>query len=511
MAEQKRLTESLKKTYEKMVNDRQPYVDRGIECAKYTIPSLFHDDTNDGNTAYTTPYQSIGSRGVNNLASKLLLAMLPPNEPFFRLSTSAEVNAELEQQPTIRQQVEKELAKIERDIMKYIETHQIRITIAELLKVLVITGNGLLYLPPQGGIKLYKLHNYVVQRDGIGNVIKIITREKIAFSALPDELKAGVAKGKDDVKEDTMIDIFTCVFRATEGDVFYSYQEIEEEVVKGTENQYPVDSTPYIPVRLFKQDGEHYGRSYAEEYLGDLRQVESLSKSLGEFYAICANIILMVNPTGITSIRDLSKAKSGDFIVGRRDDVQALMIDKFADFQTANVGIKEIEGRLSFAFLLNSAVQRQGERVTAEEIRYVAGELEDTLGGVYSILAQELQLPLAKRLLNQQQAIGAMAQLPKGTVEPAITTGLEALGRGHDLNKIDMFLQYLQVLPPQIQQMIKPEGLLSSIANSLGLDTEGIVKTQEELQAEMQQQQQMALEQQVAPQVAEQAMTSGEG
>lgn len=68
---------------------------------------------------------------------------------------------------------------------------------------------------------------------------------------------------------------------------------------------------------------------------------------------------------------------------------------------------------MSFAFLLNSAVQRQGERVTAEEIRYVAGELEDTLGGVYSILAQELQLPLAKRLLNQQQAIGAMAQLPR--------------------------------------------------------------------------------------------------
>ena len=55
--------------------------------------------------------------GVNNLASKLLLAMLPPNEPFFRLSTSAEVNAELEQQPTIRQQVEKALGKIERDIM----------------------------------------------------------------------------------------------------------------------------------------------------------------------------------------------------------------------------------------------------------------------------------------------------------------------------------------------------------------------------------------------------------
>lgn len=59
-----------------------------------------------------------------------------------------------------------------------------------------------------------------------------------------------------------------------------------------------------------------------------------------------------------------------------------------------------IESRLSYAFMLNSAVQRSGERVTAEEIRYVANELEDTLGGIYSILSQELQLPLANTLLN---------------------------------------------------------------------------------------------------------------
>lgn len=50
--------------------------------------------------------------------------------------------------------------------------------------------------------------------------------------------------------------------------------------------------------------------------------------------------------------------------------------------------------------LLNSAVQRNGERVTAEEIRYVAGELEDTLGGVYSLLSQELQLSLIRRVFT---------------------------------------------------------------------------------------------------------------
>lgn len=68
--------------------------------------------------------------------------------------------------------------------------------------------------------------------------------------------------------------------------------------------------------------------------------------------------------------------------------------------QIAKMTADAIESRLSYAFMLNSAVQRSGERVTAEEIRYVANELEDTLGGIYSILSQELQLPLANTLLN---------------------------------------------------------------------------------------------------------------
>ncbi|MBX9279900.1 portal protein, partial [Klebsiella pneumoniae] len=77
------------------------------------------------------------------------------------------------------------------------------------------------------------------------------------------------------------------------------------------------------------------------------------------------------------------------------------------------------------------------ERVTAEEIRYVASELEDTLGGVYSILSQELQLPLVRVLLKQLQATQQIPELPKEAVEPTISTGLEAIGRGQDLDKLE--------------------------------------------------------------------------
>lgn len=79
---------------------------------------------------------------------------------------------------------------------------------------------------------------------------------------------------------------------------------------------------------------------------------------------------------------------------------------------------------------------------SAEEIRYVAGELEDTLGGVYSILSQELQLPLVRCLLSQLEASGTLTEIPEGLLEePQITTGMEALGRGQDLSKLEYFLK----------------------------------------------------------------------
>ena len=71
-------------------NGKSAYLDRAIECAKYTLPTLITDNArSSGKNLYTkinTTYQGLGARGVNNLASKLLIALLPPNQAFFRLS-----------------------------------------------------------------------------------------------------------------------------------------------------------------------------------------------------------------------------------------------------------------------------------------------------------------------------------------------------------------------------------------------------------------------------------------
>lgn len=186
-------------------------------------------------------------------------------------------------------------------------------------------------------------------------------------------------------------------------------------------------------------------------------------------------------------------------------------MNKTSDLQITENAIQSIEGRLSYAFLLNSAVQRNAERVTAEEIRYVANELEDTVGSIYSILSQEFQLPLVKRFMIQMTREGAIPDLPQGSkgVEPLIVTGIEALGRGHDLTKLDTFIRYAQVFPEAFQTSVKQGEILRQIATALGIDSSSVVKTDEEVQQEQQMQMQMQMAQQAVPEMARGAMQGG--
>ena len=167
--------------------------------------------------------------------------------------------------------------------------------------------------------------------------------------------------------------------------------------------------------------------------------MEGLTQAIVEGSAASAKVLFLVRPNGTTKARTLAESPNGAIVNGDANDVTTLQVQKAADFQVALATAQNITERLSFAFLLNSSVQRNAERVTAEEVRYMAQELETALGGVYSILSQEFQQPLINILLSRLEATGKMPKLPKETVKPTVVTGLEALGRGQDLNKLATF------------------------------------------------------------------------
>lgn len=168
--------------------------------------------------------------------------------------------------------------------------------------------------------------------------------------------------------------------------------------------------------------------------------------------------------------------------------MQAVQIGKGNDLRVALEQANSITERLSFAFLLNSAVQRRGERVTAEEIRYVASELEDALGGMYSLLSQELQMPLVSRVMHLLEKQKALPVLPSNDVRPEIITGMEALGRGNDLGKLELALSKIAVLgPEEIVKRLNASDFIERVFTACGVSTEGLIRSEEEVQAAEQQ------------------------
>ncbi|QDB71016.1 head-tail connector protein [Bordetella phage vB_BbrP_BB8] len=496
MEEQEDKNKTCSGLYSKLETDRRPFLDKARECAALTIPSLLPPEGHSPSSRLPTPWQGIGARGLNNLASKLLLALLPPNAPFFRLAIDDFTLEKLTQQEGMRAKVEEGLNRIERSVVNEIEANAIRVGVFEGLKHLLVAGNVLFYLPPDGGIRVFHLDRYVVQRDPMGNVLRIITKENVARETLPESLKLPDDAETKDANGEKSIALYTHIYR--DGKRWRAYQEVKGQEVPGTRGSYPLDKCPWIPVRLTAIDGENYGRGYVEEYQGDLQTLEGLSQAIAEGSAAAAKVLFLVKPNGTTDMDDVAEAESGDFREGNAEDVTVVQLQKFNDFRVALDYANQITERLSFAFLLNSAVQRNGERVTAEEIRYMANELETALGGLYSVLSQELQLPLVNRIMYQMEKQKRLPTLPEGVVKPVVVTGIEALGRGNDLNKLTQFAQLAGMaanLPPEIDK----SDFLTRCGTALGIDMKGLVLPPEVVAQQNQQAMMMAMVEKLGP------------
>lgn len=480
--------------YQAMWLAREPFLRRARQCAELTIPYLIPPQDWTGTSDLYTPFQGVGAKGVNHLTSKLMLSLFPPNSPFARLKMDGKAEDQAKQaDPKLKDKVEAQLADIERKIGSEVDTQQYRPRLAEGIKHLIVGGNTLYFFPEEKDVqgtddsmRVFRLDKYVVKRDPSGNVLEICVKEQVSPKSLSKELHAEIQKIAGYKGDDKTCDLYTYIY--LEDGKYEIFQEVHGLVVPGSEGTYPKDQLPWLPLRWHTIDGEDYGRGYVEDLLGDLQSTEGLTQSIVEGAAAAAKVLFLANPNGSTKIEDIQKAPNGAVRYGNAADITVLRLEKQNDFNVASTTSEKVERRLAQGFLLNSSAQRQGERVTAEEWRFMIQELEESLGGIYSIFAHTLQLPLVKILMFRMEKSKKIPVLKKGTFRPVIVTGIEALGRGNDLQKLKEFIgDAIQTLTPQVaQQYLNIDNYLSRLATGAGIDPTGLIKTAEEQQAAQQ-------------------------
>lgn len=496
--------------YKQLTRDQRAYLDRAREASLLTIPQLYPPEGSDYNTKYPTPYQSLGAKGVNNLANKIVLSLFPPSTAFFKLGLSP---ADMMALGKAEGQVKQAMGVLEQSIINEMEVSSVRPKLVHLIKQLIIGGSCVIYVPDEGQPEIFSLSEFGIKRDKKGNVIRMAIHQEVSFPSLDPTVQNQIPKqdlSEDIIEGKKLLKMYTAIIKVGK-DQYEVFQEIMGQRISGTEGTFTKDNCPYVFVP-FVDTGEDYGRSYIEDFIGDLESYEGLRQAILEGAAESARILYVLRPNATISLKKLKGAKSGDVLMGNPEDISTVQNDKRLDMSVTQREAENLKQDLAITFLLDSAVRRDAERVTAAEIRQVSQELEVALGGIYSTLANTLQSPLVRLFMNRLVNQGKINKVLKDSLKLEITTGAAALGRGTDFNVLNTFVQTLANIAsnPASAEYVKMPELISRLAYSLDINIANLIVTDEERAMMAQAQQEQQMEQQVAPEVIKGAMAQQE-
>ena len=128
------------------------------------------------------------------------------------------------------------------------------------------------------GLKNFPLNRYVVNRDGNGNVLEIVTKELISKKILGIELprsqpESVVDETKSGLEGDD-VEVYTYVRLDEKSGRWVWHQEALDKILPDSRSTAPKKASPWLPLRFNTVDGEDYGRGRVEEFLGDLKSLE---------------------------------------------------------------------------------------------------------------------------------------------------------------------------------------------------------------------------------------------
>lgn len=508
--------------YAALSPDRESFLERARRNSALTDPSLFPYGTGSMAGAATgsqgqdliDPWTSFGAYALTNLTSKLTLVLFTPGQAFLKLGPSRKVlQGLLELEDTERGQLKTAialgLAGTVREMVDCIaQDGDDTIHTLAIKRILVGGTHGFEHLE-DGRLRSIPLDRFVCLRDKRGDLLEFVVLDPMAWATLPEDIQLlikdqGHPGDAASTHPEKNIQVYT--HGRLKGGKWEVYQETWGVEVPGSRATYAKDACPFDFAGINFLEGENYSRAYVDLYAGDLQYLDGGTEIITEGSAAAALYVRLVRPGGVTSKKALAEARNGDVITGDREDVTIPDGNKGIEFQQLSAQLDRTVDRLGRGFLLNSSVQRNGDRVTREEIRFVAQELQDALGGFFTVLVTSYQAPYARKKLMGLQRSGRMTKLPKDQVNVTILTGAAALGRNAQLQALDAFVAGPQT-PTAQPAPIHWDEYYNRRAVLLDIDIEGLVLTKEEIAANQQQEQQNQLIQQTAPEVVRQVGT----
>lgn len=476
--------------YESQKANRTGPVELGRRLADLVSPATFPPEQWQNGDPLVVLNQSVNAYAVNTLAAKMMLGAFPPGHPGWK-STPLEhkLDPDIEKDPQLYSEVMYALSRRDETHRSRLEATNCRPAITLYYKLLLLTGNALVLWTDIDKPIIHNMHNYVVKRDAGGTPIVVVLKESVSKMVADDDVveAAEAHRAQNHQTSASIWDEEITIYHVQKlvndgGKSRYVYwQEVEGGYVVPDTEAWTDMSTPtmyaggMIPVY-----GANWYLPYCVDYEGDMQAVENFAASLQDGAAAAARFLLLVDPNGVTDINDVLRADNLDVIPGREQDVKVLRSDKGGDLSVASQEMEKAVRRLGQAFLMFSAIQRSGERVTAEEWRILASEIDQAMGGLYSQVSQTSQRHFVLRFIFlHEETDKDIGKLPEGLVQVAVVTGIDSLGQTSEGARLEAFMAKANaaLTNPAVEKHLHVDDLLRRLAATESVKAEGLVKS----------------------------------
>lgn len=500
------LGEPAEDAYEALSGYRQQVIDLGRLMAELTIPSVFPPEGYRAGDDLPGNNQSVNAHAVNTLASELMFMAFPPGQPIMKLEPiETKMQAQIDKDPDLYSRTQLALSRLEIAHRKRFLLTPMATAYVGYMKLLIVAGNALWKHIKLNSPTYHRPDCYVVSRSRDGHPLVTIHKERVRVATLEQDIQDIIYAESPELSDsktkewEREADIYSvCKFVADGEDGYWLYwQEYKGRYIEdsGVETDYM--DCPMWPGWLIPVYGDNWGRSYCEEYRGDLFTLEAHGSSLNDISALAGWALVFAKPGARTSLRQVQKARNLDILSGSAEDLSVFRSEKGGDANIVSANFEQAARRIGAAFLVQSAVMRQGERVTKEEVMRVGRQLDRAMGGLYTEIAQGHQRRIIHRAVRlHEESNKDLPVIPEGVVEIGVITGIDAMGNANEGTELIEFGTTLNTVygPGSAGKITRMSDFATRLAATKGIKPDGLVVPQKDLEASMEQDRMQAMQ-----------------
>ncbi len=386
-----------KQLFDKLKAKRSRHEEIWELSAQYTLPHVYMSDEDRERGIEPEDLiigDSIGAECLSNLGSQILKIAFPAQGTFF--TVTAKKNAELlgglsdSQRDTIYR-------KVEEASMLGLYKRGLHSQKTPMMQKMLALGDTIYSVPKvkKEKIQVYDNNDVVIKRTRNGVVSDVIVKEKTEYRFLSESAKMQLReKGRQFRHDSDEVCMYTHEYLNNDDKYSLTYS-IDDVQLDMPENFVTSSGRKFQVSSLTTVRGSHYGTGIVTQYLSLIHKANVYADTATDTAVAGSLVNWAVHPNANVRPEEWANREQGEPFGVKPDDIKAITADVGTHLQITQIMYAEIVRTLSRVFLLPQAVQRDAERVTAQEIRMIASRLEETHAGLYATIAEGLQRTLA--------------------------------------------------------------------------------------------------------------------